>query len=67
MLVRAFQPNISTAPWSSPRWDTTAWSSSLSDGQERNVEVGVLVEGKKFARELVHQWRNAAEAGVFRQ
>jgi hypothetical protein len=31
------------------------------------VEVGVLVEGKKFARELVHQWRNAAEAGVFRQ
>ena len=33
----------------------------------RNVEVGVLVEGEKFARELVHQWRNAAEAGVFRQ
>jgi phosphatidylserine/phosphatidylglycerophosphate/cardiolipin synthase-like enzyme len=38
-----------------------------SRGQERNVEVGVLVESEKFARELVHQWRNAAEAGVFRQ
>jgi phosphatidylserine/phosphatidylglycerophosphate/cardiolipin synthase-like enzyme len=35
-------------------------------GQERNVEVGVLVESEKFARELVHQWRNAAESGVFR-
>jgi hypothetical protein len=29
------------------------------------VEVGVLVESEKFARELIHQWRNAAEAGVF--
>jgi hypothetical protein len=38
-----------------------------SRGQERNVEVGVLVESEKFARELVHQWRNAAEAGVFRR
>jgi hypothetical protein len=38
-----------------------------SRGQERNVEVGVLVESEEFARELVHQWRNAAEAGVFRQ
>ena len=37
-----------------------------SRGQERNVEVGVLVESEKFARELVHQWRNATEAGVFR-
>jgi phosphatidylserine/phosphatidylglycerophosphate/cardiolipin synthase-like enzyme len=37
-----------------------------SRGQERNVEVGVLVESEKFARELVHQWRNAAEAGVFK-
>jgi phosphatidylserine/phosphatidylglycerophosphate/cardiolipin synthase-like enzyme len=36
-----------------------------SRGQERNVEVGVLVESEKFARELFHQWRNAAEAGVF--
>jgi len=36
-------------------------------GQERNVEVGVLVESERFARALVHQWRNAAEAGVFRQ
>ena len=36
-----------------------------SRGQERNVEVGVLVESEKFARELIHQWRNAAEAGVF--
>jgi phosphatidylserine/phosphatidylglycerophosphate/cardiolipin synthase-like enzyme len=35
-------------------------------GQERNVEVGVLVESEKLARELVHQWRNAAKAGVFR-
>ena len=35
-------------------------------GQERNVEVGVLVESQKLARELVHQWRNAAEAGVFK-
>jgi phosphatidylserine/phosphatidylglycerophosphate/cardiolipin synthase-like enzyme len=37
-----------------------------SRGHERNVEVGVLVESETFARELVHQWRNAAEAGVFR-
>ncbi len=37
-----------------------------SRGQERNVEVGVLVESEKLARELVHQWRNAAEAGVFK-
>lgn len=36
-------------------------------GQERNVEVGVLVNSEKLARALVHQWRNAAEAGVFRQ
>jgi hypothetical protein len=27
----------------------------------------VLVESEKLARALVHQWRNAAEAGVFRQ
>ena len=27
----------------------------------------MLVESEKFARELVHQWRNAAEEGVFRQ
>src|ERR1039457_5684856 len=38
-----------------------------SRGQERNVEVGVLVESEKFARELVHQWRNAAESGVFKR
>ena len=36
-------------------------------GQERNVEVGVLVESEKLARELVHQWRNAAESGVFKR
>jgi hypothetical protein len=33
--------------------------------QTRNIEVGVLIEDEHFARALVHQWRSAAEAGVF--
>jgi len=34
-------------------------------GQERIVEVGVLVDSENLAGALVHQWRNATEAGWF--
>lgn len=35
--------------------------------QTKNIEVGVLIEDEHFARALVHQWRSAAEAGVFQR
>jgi phosphatidylserine/phosphatidylglycerophosphate/cardiolipin synthase-like enzyme len=34
-------------------------------GQDRNVEVGALVEDPAFAKSLVHQWNQARSAGVF--
>lgn len=36
-------------------------------GHQRNVEVGVVIDNPRLARQLVHQWRNAAAAGLFVQ
>lgn len=33
--------------------------------QTRNIEVGVLVDDELFAKNLVHQWKSCAGAGVF--
>jgi phosphatidylserine/phosphatidylglycerophosphate/cardiolipin synthase-like enzyme len=42
-------------------------SANFTDrGQGRNIEVGVLVEDRRFARSLAEQWRSAVSAGVFR-
>jgi phosphatidylserine/phosphatidylglycerophosphate/cardiolipin synthase-like enzyme len=34
--------------------------------QTRNIEVGALIDDATFARNLVKQWRSAADAGFFR-
>lgn len=41
-------------------------SANFTDrGQHRNIEVGVLVEDKRFATDLTEQWRRASAAGIF--
>lgn len=34
-------------------------------GQDRNIEVGALIDDAAFARSLVHQWNHALNTGVF--
>jgi phosphatidylserine/phosphatidylglycerophosphate/cardiolipin synthase-like enzyme len=48
------------------RWSLVGSANFTSRGQERNIEVGALIEDAGFARAVVSQFRSAIAAGVFR-
>jgi phosphatidylserine/phosphatidylglycerophosphate/cardiolipin synthase-like enzyme len=47
------------------RWTLVTSANFTSRGQERNIELGVLVDDRAFAREVAQHWRSAAAAGYF--
>ena len=47
------------------RWTLITSANFTGRGQERNIELGVLIDNQAFAREVEQHWRSAAAAGHF--
>jgi phosphatidylserine/phosphatidylglycerophosphate/cardiolipin synthase-like enzyme len=48
------------------KWSLVGSANFTSRGQERNIEVGALIDDAAFARAVVSQFRSAIAVGVFR-